>query len=182
MHQLLLVVLAFMQLTLVPLYHAAVIKTHRDVNMTIEVPPGSRYIPKENLLCMPSTWKSILLFFFANYITHVATVRSIPGESLISNTMVLLGALIFPASGIDRGLTVIFQCALRRKTPLEKACKAGALCVVVRNSEWRPQDGDIVKGLKPAAEKPAPDVPVGHSHSLNDAIHIVWPGFHPSST
>ncbi|KIW29951.1 uncharacterized protein PV07_05735 [Cladophialophora immunda] len=158
MHQLLLLILAFAQLTAVPICHAAVIKTQGDVNMTIEAPPGSRYIPNENLLCTPSTWKSVLLFFSANYFTHIATVRSIPGESMIKTAGALLMALIFPTSGMIRGLTAIIKCPIRCKTPLEKACKAGALCVVVRNSKWRPQDGDIVKDLQLATEKP----PFGH--------------------
>ena len=54
-------------------------------------------------------------------------------------------ALLFPTSGLMRGLNAIvrnFSSSWRRdETSLEKACKAGALCVVVRNANWRPKPG-----------------------------------------
>jgi hypothetical protein len=40
---------------------------------------------------------------------------------------------------------------LRKMTELERACIAGALCMVVRNSSWKPEVGDILRD-------PLPDV------------------------
>ncbi|KAH9215618.1 hypothetical protein DL95DRAFT_253878, partial [Leptodontidium sp. 2 PMI_412] len=50
-------------------------------------------------------------------------------------------ALLFPASGTLRGLTAIVRCAIRQKTPLQKAARSGALCMVVRSAEWIPPPG-----------------------------------------
>jgi len=33
---------------------------------------------------------------------------------------------------------------LRKLNAFEKAAKAGALCMVVRNNQWRPIDGDVL--------------------------------------
>lgn len=105
---------------------------HKVTNTTIELPQGSRYIPDQHLLCTPSTWSSILLFFLANYVAHVGTVRSASGAQGISRAFNMLTALLLPSTGLDLGLRRIRACAIFSKTPLEKACRAGALCIVVR--------------------------------------------------
>ena len=107
-------------------------------NVSISLPENSRYNATQHLLCTPSSWKSIAPFFLANYFAHVATVRTIPGEPIIQVLAMMLSALFFPASGLARGLDAIFQSAKRGRSPLEVACKAGALCVVVRMPEWTP--------------------------------------------
>lgn len=61
--------------------------------------------------------------------------------------MAILTALMFPTSGVTRGLRAIFQHSIWSKTPLQKACRSGALCVVVRTEDWKPRDGEIVKGV-----------------------------------
>lgn len=43
-----------------------------------------------------------------------------------------------------RGLLTILTFASFGKTYLQKAARAGALCMVVRNQDWRPEPGDIV--------------------------------------
>lgn len=92
--------------------------------------------------------RRLCLSFFANYFAHVTTVKSVPGEPISSRVVTLLTALLFPTFGLEKGLFAITQFAARCTTPLEKACRAGALCVVVRTKEWQPRSGDIVRGLK----------------------------------
>jgi hypothetical protein len=72
---------------------------HKLTNTTIELPEGSRYIPDQHLLCTPSTWSFILLFFLANYVAHVGTVRSASGALGISRAFDMLTALLFPSRG-----------------------------------------------------------------------------------
>jgi len=52
-------------------------------------------------------------------------------------------ALIYPYSGIARGLEAIVRHSnlLSGESELQKAARAGALCVVVRSKAWVPPDG-----------------------------------------
>jgi hypothetical protein len=118
---------------------AAVLK-----NYTITVPEGTSDHNDPNLLCTPSWWQDIIIFYLGNYIAHVATILSLPGESRSSKIRVSVAALLFSVSGLLRGLLTIMTYASFGKTDLQKAARAGALCMVVRNQDWRPEPGDIV--------------------------------------
>ena len=145
---------------------------------------GSRYIADDHLLCTPSTWKTIIPFFLANYLAHVAAVKSIPGESIISTVFTLALAPIFPASGLSRGLDAITQCATRRKTPLDTACKAQALAVVIRDPLMLPDDELFADDLRTHAEETNPTLVVTERTpatervfeiSTNTSIHAAQP-------
>ena len=84
-------------------------------------------------------------FLLANYVAHAATLKSLPSESTSSVLKNIVCSLLFPVSGVKRGVKAIYQCATFAKTPLEAAAKASALCMVVRTSEWKPEHGDVVK-------------------------------------
>ena len=90
--------------------------------------------------------RALLLWQF--YLAHAATVKSLPGEVAISILGAMLTALIYPTSGVFRGLGAILQRAIFCKSPLKSACRAGALCMVVRAPDWKPRNGDVVRGLK----------------------------------
>jgi hypothetical protein len=113
-------------------------------NYTITVPEGTSDHNNPNLLCTPSGWQDIIIFYLGNYIAHVATIISLPGESASSKIRVSFASLLFPVSGLMRGLLTILTYASFGKTDLQKAARAGALCMVVRNQDWRPEPGDIV--------------------------------------
>ena len=117
-------------------------------NITITVPKGSR-LQGSNLqvLCTPSKWTDVAKFLLANYVVHAATVKSVPGESFISVLKSIICSLLFPVSGVERGVNAIYQRAILAKTPLEAAARAGALCMVVRSPEWRPARDDVVRIL-----------------------------------
>jgi hypothetical protein len=121
-----------------------------STNLTIQFPHGTRYIAHQHLLCTPSTWKTIIPFYLADYLAHVVTVKSIPGESAVSSALALFFALMFPSLGLNRGLEAIAQCAIRGKTPLEKACRAGALAVVARenSSLWDDEETISDSGVR----------------------------------
>jgi len=117
-------------------------------NITITVPNGTTDHGDPHLLCIPAKWSDLALFFFGNYLAHAATVKSQPGEPALSVLVAMVTALLYPTSGVIRGLNAILQSAIFCKSPLKAACRAGALCMVVRGPDWKPRNGDMVRGLK----------------------------------
>ena len=122
------------------------------VNTTISVPVGTRNHGDPSLLCTPSQWTDVATFFFANFITHAATVKSVPGEVTLLTALSVIFALFFPSSGIIKALNAIYQHAIFARTPLNStplntATRAGALCMVVRTSKWKARPGDVVDCL-----------------------------------
>ncbi|TGO22119.1 hypothetical protein BPAE_0181g00020 [Botrytis paeoniae] len=116
-------------------------------NITIKVPNSTTQHGNEHILCLPITknyWPSVaavIIFFATNYLAHAATVKSSPGDdSLLQGCNALL-ALFFPMSGLLRALNAIVRLPIRARNELEKACRAGALCMVVRAPHWRPKPG-----------------------------------------
>ena len=87
-------------------------------------------------------------FILANFVAHAATVKSQPGEPVISVFFALVYALFFPGLGAARGIDVIFRHAITGSSALQKAKKAGALCHVVRTPDWKPQSEDIVRDVR----------------------------------
>ena len=115
-------------------------------NITITVPIGTRLQGSDpQILCTPSKWTDVAIFLLANYVAHAATLKSLPGESTLSVLRNTVCSLLFPISGVRRGVNAIYQPAILAKTPLEAAAKAGALCMVVRTLEWKPEHGDVVR-------------------------------------
>ena len=112
-------------------------------NITVTVPEGTQSHGSTNLLCTPTRWTDIAVFFFANYVAHATTVKSLPGEPPLAAFIAHIVALMFPLAGVLRGVRAIRQCAILCDTPLETAAKAEALCVVIRTPEWLPQGGDV---------------------------------------
>jgi hypothetical protein len=100
-------------------------------NATMTLPAGSSNHGDSNLLCTPSNWKSIALFFFGNYILHAATSRPLPGESMASQGIAIVMTLLFPASGVLRGLKAILSGGKLTRSGLKAAARAGAFCTVV---------------------------------------------------
>lgn len=114
-------------------------------NITITAPNGTSDHGDPHLLCTPSTWTDIAIFFLAHFVSHAATVKSLPGEPMAATWLAELTALLLPVSGIVRGINAIYSRAVFGKTPLETAARAGALCTVVRSDKWEPKPGDKIK-------------------------------------
>ena len=112
-------------------------------NITVTVPEGTQSHGSPNLLCTPTRWTDVAIFFLANYVAHAATIKSVPGEPPLAAFRVHVAALLFPLAGVLRGVRAIRQCAILCDTPLETAAKAEALCVVIRTPKWLPQEGDV---------------------------------------
>lgn len=117
-------------------------------NITISAPSGTSQHGRPEIICYPSTWKTVIIFFLINYVAHCFTTWRRPGEKTAEYLFSSFLALIFPVSGLGRGLEAIYRHASWQgsfkdfakgtiglgsmKYELQKAGKAGALCVVER--------------------------------------------------
>jgi hypothetical protein len=102
------------------------------INTTIVVPPDASNHGDRDLLCTPPKWTDIAIFFLGNYVAHAATIVTSPGESTLSVAIATIYALLFPVTGVVRGVKAIMSLAILGNTDLEKAARAGALYVVKR--------------------------------------------------
>jgi hypothetical protein len=142
-------------------------------NITITLPEGTTQHGNPEILCTPAESSDILYFFFVNYATHALTTVVLPGEGWESYLTNALASLLFPSFGAYRGLRAIFvgystvrkwfkreryevdvdidetkkdsKQRASQARDLQKARRAGALCMVVRNRDWRPKDGDVIE-------------------------------------
>jgi hypothetical protein len=142
-------------------------------NITITLPGGTTQHGNPEIICTPADGSDIIYFFFVNYATHALTTVVLPGEGWESYLTNALASLLFPSFGAYRGLRAIFvgystvrkwfkreryevhvdidetkKDSKRRASQardLQKARRAGALCMVVRNGDWRPKDGDVIE-------------------------------------
>ena len=96
--------------------------------------------------CKSPTWLRILIFYATNYLAHIATVRTVPGAKIEPTVNYMLLSLLLPYYGIGRGFEAISRHAIfkhslfskRVDSQLQMALQSGALCVVVRGSDWDP--------------------------------------------
>lgn len=123
-------------------------------NITVTLPNGTTNHGNPHLLCTPTKWTDIALFFLGNFVAHAGTVRKKAGEPFVSTLLAMVVALLIPSSGVVRGLFGIWRHAKFCTSPLIAASKAGALCTIVRTAEWKHQDGIVIQGLR-SPQKPA---------------------------
>ena len=114
-------------------------------NVTLFAPDGTSFFTATDELCLPAGWQDILGFFAGNYVAHAATVRVPAGSTTLTRVTLMLTALFFPGMGMITAVSGICGCSAFAPTPIETACRAGALVMVVRNYDWRPADGDTVE-------------------------------------
>jgi hypothetical protein len=101
-----------------------------------------------DLYCESSTRTSILFFFLANFGAHCATVKSYPAETGAELLVAVILALFFPSSGVIRALdSILRHSRLRETNEVQRAAKAGALCMVVRTFDWKPRAGDVIRDV-----------------------------------
>src|ERR1700731_601726 len=96
---------------------APTVTTTPLTNITVEGPDGITTHGVPNMLCVPTKWTDVILFFLGNYAAHVATVKIYPGEASPTVALCLVAALLFPASGGIRGLTSIVRFSAFTKDP-----------------------------------------------------------------
>jgi hypothetical protein len=114
-------------------------------NFTVPVPNGTTNHGNPNLICTPVSWSDLFIFFGTNYFAHAFTVKQLPGEELGQYIFAVLAAVFYPYCGLPRGIESFIRRAIFfRSSELQTACRAGALCLVVRSKSWTP-----VQGQKP---------------------------------
>jgi len=118
-------------------------------------PDPSEAVRDPNIACRPARWHDPIVFITLNYIVHVFTTRSSPGESLPQFIVFRLITLFMPYVQLRRVHLLLmalpaFVRARRDKNELELAKWAGALCVVVPSpgtyettSVWRPSVDEV---------------------------------------
>ncbi|KAK0630495.1 hypothetical protein B0T17DRAFT_222286 [Bombardia bombarda] len=79
------------------------------------------------LTCRPARWTDVVVFFLGNYAAHAVTVIPSPGQSPMALCLTVLGAILFPTSGIFRGFRAIQSLAVFGRTSLQTAARSGAL-------------------------------------------------------
>ena len=107
-------------------------------NITVTVPDGFSHHGNDDLFCLPATWYQIVIFLLVNYGSHTVTIRSRPGQIFYHTARDIMVALLCPFSGVLRAIDSFRRCSWPSEENLMKAARAGALCIVVRNAEWRP--------------------------------------------
>ncbi|KAK3376399.1 putative pogo transposable element [Lasiosphaeria ovina] len=93
-------------------------------------PPGYFYRGDCKLLCRSAEWFDVIIFFLGNYVAHIPTVVSRPGQSLAGNILFPILALLFPGTGIAKAMGAIESRAIFAPTKLQMAARAGALYMV----------------------------------------------------
>jgi len=126
-----------------PLNTTEVPSTSSTANITL--PAGSTNHGDPHLLCTPASWFTVASFILANFVAHSATTPIYPGEQTFEKALAFVTSFLFPAAGVGRGLNTIARgimvLATPEKSELQQAAAAGALCMVIRTSEWTPAPG-----------------------------------------
>ena len=87
--------------------------------------------------CIPADFKSVFIFFFANYVAHAATVPSVAGRPTIS-ILWITASLLYPFFGLIRSIILFFHYTLA-KDEIGKAISQGAVMVAARSKDWVPR-------------------------------------------
>jgi hypothetical protein len=91
------------------------------------------------------------------------TVKTVPSESTTMFLRATLLALVYPFSGIFRGIRAIVGYSIFCDDDLQIAARSGALCIAVRNLDWVPENDLLVPGVIVGPGKP-------FTHAVSDLI------------
>jgi hypothetical protein len=138
----------------IPFSRAIVLLLFAKFVLPVNAIPVPRSIqPRVTVSCVPATWEDIIFFFLANYVAHVATIKSYPGQTASQTALRATLALFYPFSGIAAALFALtsrFGGKFKKSSSkeLDRAVHAGAFLVVARSREWQPQAGEEITGCK----------------------------------
>ncbi|MCJ1331009.1 hypothetical protein MMC10_007696 [Thelotrema lepadinum] len=123
-------------------------------NITFTAPSGSTNHGNPNLICLPTQWYDVIVFFLTNYFAHAASIIVDPGADLHKNIAVILSALVLPGSGYVRAVLAIRDhAATEINNPLRRAARAGALCMVLRTPKEKGRVKHIIKDQRRRRDK-----------------------------
>ncbi|KDQ57090.1 hypothetical protein JAAARDRAFT_283642 [Jaapia argillacea MUCL 33604] len=90
------------------------------------------------LVCSPTTWADLLIFFGTNYFAHAATIPSVPGVPWYDTVAWGVIGLLLPFAGLGKSMGLVFRHFTSESGDLEKASARAALLVVCRSEQWEP--------------------------------------------
>jgi len=126
------------------------------MNFTISAPEGTTNHGNPKLICTPTQWYDIIVFFLANYAAHAATAVPLAGQGPVSASYAVFHALMFPSNAILRATEAIARrAATETENPLKRAARAGALCMVMKKPEtdiWAKRLRKIRKQYQPVQD------------------------------
>jgi len=113
--------------------YAATAKTSNETsNETVTAPLTTCANHGDPTLCCRSAkWTDLVVFYLGNYVAHAATTRLAPGQDLFDSLFTILGALLYPLSGLGRGIQAVYSRAIFAETELQAAARAGALFMIM---------------------------------------------------
>ena len=165
---------ALLHITLFTLCFLGVAASRPTQNITIEVPYGTTNHGNLDSLCIPPTSIDIASFLLFNYFAHGATVVSYPGEPVLFTVITVLAAILFPTTGVKRALNLIFRHPIMTaKNDLDVAARSGALCMLVRSSTWKPQQGDDIRNVVIDDPGDEPLLPSGNTSRSDPSTNIL---------
>ncbi|EIW78138.1 hypothetical protein CONPUDRAFT_145483 [Coniophora puteana RWD-64-598 SS2] len=92
------------------------------------------------VICKTTTYLDIVVFFVTNYITHAATVPSTAGTKWYSTATWTIVCIFLPFAGLGKSLGLFFRYVQCRQNDMEKALARGALILVKRSKDWKPNE------------------------------------------
>lgn len=134
--------------------------------------------------CLLSEWQTILVFYSVNYLTHIGTVRSVPGAQKLDSILYMILSFLMPYYGVGRGLEAILRHAVsqhsmftkRADSELQMALQAGALCIVVRGSDWNPLPDDasqiVIQNVRHIERNPWPTDEEETHPETHEMLHL----------
>jgi hypothetical protein len=97
------------------------------------------FVKKGETVCTSAGWDDIIVFLMANYLAHAATSVKFPEETSWDVNKRRIDALLAPYIGLMYALRKIQWCLVLETDPMRRACRAEALCQIVRTENWRPK-------------------------------------------
>ena len=79
---------------------------------------------RAEVVCVASSWQTVVVFFAVNYAAHAMTIKSIPGERSCKTAARVVGALLLPFSSIICGCISIACAKVRGESDLDHALRA----------------------------------------------------------
>lgn len=113
-------VYAFLLAFLAPMAHSAPLQVSGDV------------------VCKPTTWHDVLVFLLANFVAHTATIPQTPGIKWYISIQWTLIASFLPFFTLFSSIDRLVEHFSHGGNDLRNARAAGAVVLVARRTEWRP--------------------------------------------
>ena len=97
----------------------------------------------------PAPWNQIFTFFLTNYVARIATIKKESGSRGQRGYITAAQSLFVPFIGISTAANTISRGSrFFGHDDVDRALLAEALCAIVRDDDWTPMHGEIIKGCQ----------------------------------